>query len=101
MVTDDTRTAWSDDRLLTRDGVTYAGLTPLPEGRSGRGGWLGYVRVSQLQATLDKATALGGHVLVAPKNVAGAMQVAVITDPLGGAIGLVSLPTPAGGEGAK
>jgi len=101
VVTDDTRTAWPEDRLLTRDGVAYAGLTPLPDNKDTRGGWLGYVRVPEVQAAVDAATALGGHVLVAPQKIAGAMQVAVITDPLGGAIGLVSAPAQAGGEGAK
>lgn len=100
VVTDDTRTTWSEDRLLTRDGVTYAGLTPLPD-KGKQGGWLGYVRVSQVQAAMEAAKALGGHVLVAPQDVVGAMQVAVITDPLGGAIGLVSIPAQAGKEGAK
>lgn len=101
VVTDDTRTAWAEDRLLTRDGVIYAGLTPLPEGVDARGGWLGYIRVTQVQATIDAATALGGRVLVAPRDLPGAMQLAVITDPLGGAIGLVSVPAKAGKEDAQ
>jgi predicted enzyme related to lactoylglutathione lyase len=101
VVTDDARTVTPHDRLLTRDGVAYAGLTPLPEGRDTRGGWLGYVRVPQVQAAVDTAKALGGQVLVAPRDLAGAMQVAVITDPLGGAIGLVSVPAHAGKEDAK
>jgi len=101
VVTDDSRTAWADDRLLTRDGVAYAGLTPLPSGIDARSGWLGYVRVSHVQAAVDAATALGGRVLVPARDVPGAMQVAIITDPLGGAIGLVSVPAIAGKEGAK
>ena len=101
VVTDDARTTRTDDFLLTRDGVAYAGLTPLPEGRSARGGWLGYVKVAEVQATVDAAKALGAHVLFAPQSVSGALQVAIITDPLGGAIGLVSVPAQTTGEAAK
>ena len=101
IVTDDARTTRTDDFLLTHDGVTYAGLTPLPEGRSARGGWLGYVKVAEVQATVDAAKALGAHVLFAPQTVPGAMQVAIITDPLGGAIGLVSVPAQISAEAAK
>jgi len=101
VVTDDTRTAWPDDRLLSHDGVAYAGLTPLPAGKGTRGGWLGYVRVAQVPAAVEKAKALGAHVLVAPQDEPGAMQVAIITDPLGGAIGLVSMPAKSAGEAKK
>jgi predicted enzyme related to lactoylglutathione lyase len=101
VVTDDTRTAWPDDRLLTHDGVAYAGLTPLPEGKGTRGGWLGYVRVAGVPAAVEKAKALGAQVLLAPLDVPGAMQVAIITDPLGGAIGLVSMPAQSTQEAKK
>jgi predicted enzyme related to lactoylglutathione lyase len=101
VVTDDARTTRSDDFLLTREGVPYAGLTALPEGRNGRGGWLGYVKVAEVQATVDAAKALGAQVLFAPQTVPGAMQVAIITDPLGGAIGLVSVSAQATGEVAQ
>jgi len=101
VVTDDARTTRSDDFLLTRDGVPYAGLTSLPEGRNGRGGWLGYVKVAEVQATVDAAKALGAQVLFAPQTVPGSLQVAIITDPLGGAIGLVSVSAQATGEVAK
>jgi predicted enzyme related to lactoylglutathione lyase len=101
VVSDDTRTPWPEDRLLTRDGETYAGLTPLPDGKDTRSGWLGYVRVPQVQAAVDTALALGGRVLVAPRDIAGGMQVAIVTDPLGGAIGLVSVRARTGGEGAQ
>lgn len=101
VVTDDARTERTDDFLLTRDGVAYAGLTGKPDGKDTRSGWLGYIRVSQVQATVDAALALGGHVLVPPRDIAGTIQVAVITDPLGGAIGLVSVPARGGEEGGK
>src|SRR5688572_13630840 len=74
VVTDDTRTAWSDDRLLTRDGVAYAGLTPLPDGAVARSGWLGYIRVAEVSTAVAAAKALGGQVLVAPRDLPGAMQ---------------------------
>ena len=85
----DTRSASPDDYLLSHDGVTYAGLTPLPEKSGGRPGWLGYIQVADVAATLKVATARGGKVLLPVQEVSGALQVAIITDPLGGAIGLV------------
>lgn len=91
----DTRSESPDDYLLSRDGVTYAGLTPLPEKSGGRPGWLGYIQVADVAATLKAAAARGGRVLLPPQVVAGALQVAIITDPLGGAIGLVSKHAPA------
>ncbi len=90
VVTEDKRTARTDDFLLSHDGVAYAGLTALPAESTAGGGWLGYVRVAQVQATVNAATALGAHILVAPQEAPGGIQVAIITDPLGGAIGLIS-----------
>jgi len=98
-VTEDTRTPRSDDYLLSREGFVCAGLTPLPEKAGGRPGWLGYIRVADIAATLAAAEKLGGHVLLPVQDVPGALRVAIITDPLGGAVGLVSRPARAAGEG--
>lgn len=100
-VAEDMRTPRPDDYLLSREGVVCAGLTPLPEKAGGRPGWLGYIRVADIAATLAAAEKLGGHILLPKQDVPGALQVAIITDPLGGAIGLVSSAARAGGEGAK
>lgn len=99
-IEEDTRSARRDDYLLSRDGVTCAGLTPLPEKAAGPPGWLGYIQVADVAATLKAAAARGGRVLVPLQDVPGALQVAIITDPLGGAIGLVGRPAPANKEGA-
>jgi len=99
-VAEDTRTPRPDDYLLSREGFVCAGLTPLPEKAGGRPGWLGYIRVADISATLAAAEKLGGHILLPVQDVPGALQVAIITDPLGGAVGLVSRPVRAAGEGA-
>jgi predicted enzyme related to lactoylglutathione lyase len=99
-VAEDTRTPRPDDYLLSREGFVCAGLTPLPEKAGGRPGWLGYIRVADIAATLVAAEKLGGHVLLPAQNVPGALQVAIITDPLGGAVGLVCRRAGPVGEGA-
>lgn len=97
-VAEDTRSARPDDYLLSRDGVACAGLTPLPEKSGGQAGWLGYIQVADVTATLKAAEARGGRVLLPLQEVAGALEIAIITDPLGGAIGLVGRHASAGKE---
>ncbi len=98
-VAEDTRTPRTDDFVLSTGGVARAGLTPLPEGHGGRPGWLGYVHVANMEATIAGVQELGGRVLVPPQAARDSMQVAIIADPFGGAIGLVS--PPAATEGTK
>lgn len=97
----DTRTVRPDDYLLSHDGVVCAGLTPLPEKGGGRPGWLGYIRVADVAATVKAAEARGGHLLLPVQDVPGALQVAIVTDPLGGAIGLVGRITSASVEASR
>jgi predicted enzyme related to lactoylglutathione lyase len=68
-------------------------LTALPEKSPGRPGWLGYIRVADVAATAKAVEGRGGHILLAPQDVPGALQVAIVTDPLGGAVGLVGKST--------
>jgi len=99
-IDEDTRSKRADDYLLSRDGYSCAGLTPLPEGSGGRPGWLGYLRVADTGTTVEDAQALGARVLFR-QDEPDRLQVAILADPLGGAIGIVSMPAPAEKEETK
>jgi len=90
-VDEDTRSKRADDFVLSKNGQAYAGLTPMPEGTDGRPGWVGYVRVADTEATVKFATTLGARVLYR-QDEPDRLQVAILADPLGGAIGIVSMP---------
>lgn len=99
-IDEDTRSQRPDDYLLYRDGYSCAGLTPLPEGTDGRPGWLGYLRVADIEAIVTDAKSRGARVLYR-QDEPDRLQVAILADPLGGAIGVVSMPADAGMEVAK
>ena len=48
-----------------------------------------YVQVDDCEAYLDRAEALGGHVVMRPREIPGGPTVALFTDPEGHVIGLV------------
>ena len=48
-----------------------------------------YVDVEDLQATLDKATSLGGNIVMPPMQVQEGLQVAQFSDPDGNVIGIM------------
>lgn len=59
----------------------------------GTAGWTTvYVKVADVAASAEKAVQLGGRVLLAPMTLQDGMQIAVVTDPEGHAIGLSSVP---------
>lgn len=79
------------------------GIVEAPEG--GIGGGIGgafdgtpsvtvYVDVDDLQATLDRATSLGGEVVAQPMEVEGqgGLQIAQFKDPDGNVIGIMTTP---------
>ena len=47
-----------------------------------------YVEVADLQATLDRAVAMGGTILMPPMEIPGVTTIAMFADPDGNAIGL-------------
>ncbi len=49
-----------------------------------------YVETNDLQASLDKAVALGGSKLMDPMDIPGGPSIAMFTDPQGNVIGLVN-----------
>jgi hypothetical protein len=80
--------------LLSSGGFARAGVTRLPPGAE-RPGWLPYVLVDDVPATLARARKAGGKVLLEPRSTLLGGNLAVIADPLGGAIGIVN---PVGGS---
>ncbi len=88
-VTDDPRTERDDDYLLVSQGYSRAGLVPLEAPPGTRGGWMGFVRVADIEATLRTARELGSKVLLAPDTGdPAADKMAVLTDTYGGVFGL-------------
>ena len=79
--------------LLSSAGFARAGVARLPAGAH-LPGWLPYVLVEDVPATLARARKAGGKVLLEPRATLLGGNLAVIADPLGGAIGIVD---PVGG----
>lgn len=88
-VTPDTRTERKGDFELSSDGLARAGVAPVPDREQSRPGWLGVVRVADIDAAVAQVTALGGEVDLAPRAAAFGSRFAVISDPTGGTVGLV------------
>jgi predicted enzyme related to lactoylglutathione lyase len=88
-VTPDTRTERKGDFELSSDGQARAGVAPFSDDQDSKSGWLVVVRVADISATVAEAGVLGGEVEVAPRPAAYGSRFAIITDPTGGAIGLV------------
>ena len=89
--------AWNDDgspyTLLTVDGHAIGGITALAdEAREAGSGpqWLGYVGVTDLEATLRQSENLGGQVLTPPRLIEGCGRVAVVQDPQGAIFALIT-----------
>lgn len=78
--------------VLSSDGKGRAGVlaSPMPDAPQA---WMPYVQVKDVDATVAKATKLGGQVHVPPNDVPGVGRLAVFTDPQGGWIGVLA-PAP-------
>jgi hypothetical protein len=85
----DDRTARKNDYLLLTSDSPRAGVAPLPVDPDSQTGWLGVVRVKNMDDSVAKVTKLGGQVLVSPRPVAYESRFAIISDPTGGTVGLV------------
>ncbi len=77
-----------EGRLLNAGGMPRAGLVPVDE-EANRSAWVPYVRVADVQATLDKAVEGGGFVIVAPDPAILDGNLGVFVDPNGGVTGAV------------
>lgn len=74
--------------LLNAGGMPRAGLVPVDE-EANRSAWVPYVRVADVQATLDRAVEGGGFVIVAPDPEILDGNLGVFVDPNGGVTGAV------------
>ncbi|MEE4173142.1 MAG: VOC family protein [Xanthomonadales bacterium] len=77
-----------EGRLLNAGGMPRAGLVPVDE-EANRSAWVPYVRVADVQATLDRAVESGGFVIVAPDAAVLDGNLGVFVDPNGAVIGAV------------
>jgi len=80
-------------QVLLSSNKPRAGIVPLPEGAN-RSGWLPYIKVDNINATLKKVEASGGYIMVAPTKELYDGNLAIFTDPLGGVMGIVKWVKP-------
>jgi len=86
--TPDTRTERPDDYVWSASGVARAGLNPLPPEAKADPAWVGFVRVTDLAATVAQARALGAKILVEPRTAQVGNETAIISDPFGAIFGV-------------
>ena len=86
--------------MLATGGIVRASLIALPRDAADPG-WLPFVQVDDVAATVRTATALGGTILLAPRPDLLNGHVAVIADPHGGILGVVNRNEAAKKGGAK
>lgn len=80
----------SGSYVLASEGYARAGLVTIPADRTDiQPTWLPFVRVESIADAIAKAQALGGKVLVAPRQDLADGKVAVLADPTGAAIGIL------------
>jgi predicted enzyme related to lactoylglutathione lyase len=76
--------------LLVSQGYARASIIEIPpEQPDARPGWLGYIRVAEIGATVALAQQLGGKVLVAPRPELFNGKVALLADPNGAVFGVL------------
>jgi hypothetical protein len=85
----DVRTEKKSQLLLSCDELNRGGVSVLPDRENAKPGWLGVIRVDNLDQMLARVSALGGEILVAPHDAAFGSRFAMIEDPTGGTVGLV------------
>ena len=78
--------------LMNAGGFSRAGITVLPAGA--KPGWLPYVQVANVPATLKRVTRAGGKILTPPSPNILNGRLAIIADPQGGVIGIVNWTGP-------
>jgi hypothetical protein len=77
--------------FLKQAGQIRVGVVPIPWDDV-KPNWLPYIAVSDLSATVARAEALGGKVLIDPGDSIDDDSIAVIADPSGAAFGIQNLP---------
>lgn len=61
-------------------------------------GWIAYVEVSDVDATAERVTRLGGAVHVPPRDVPGISRFCIVADPQAARLGVLRWPKPAPGQ---
>lgn len=79
--------------ILASHDKSRAGVVPLSKDAN-RAGWLPYVRVADIDATLKKISAAGGYVMVEPTPELLDGNLAIFVDPQGGILGIVKWDEP-------
>ncbi len=83
--------------LFTVEGSSVGGLMRLPEDAKNigeRSSWIGYVGVSDVDATADRIQWLGGTVHVPPRNILNISRFSVVADPQLATLALVQWLAP-------
>jgi predicted enzyme related to lactoylglutathione lyase len=88
-VAPDARPGKQNELILSSGGLNRGSVSVLPHREGAKTGWLGVIRVANLDATLARVPALGGEIVVAPHEAAFGSRFAVINDPTGGTVGVV------------
>lgn len=79
--------------LWGRDGKQLGGMMNKPKEMADKPpGWLFYITTDTLDATLERAKAKGGRVLMGPHEVPGGQRIVQMVDPQGAAFALVTPP---------
>lgn len=92
-ISEESSTSVENDFLLSIDETPIASLSPIPSDLKASGGWLGVVKTDDVPAAVEKAISLGGKV-ISNIHIEGVKDTyAIISDPLGGAIALYSVPS--------
>ena len=78
--------------VIEVEGQEIGGISPAPPDMKPT--WGTYVTVNNLEATLQKVEALGGKVLILPIAIPPSSKFALIQDPQGAAIAVISYGSP-------
>ncbi|MGI9330584.1 MAG: VOC family protein [Gammaproteobacteria bacterium] len=77
------------DIFLARQNYSRAGVRQLSTGSESQPTWIGYIRVSDVNAMVARATDLGGEAIFKPDDSVVEGDLAVVSDPVGAPIGLL------------
>jgi predicted enzyme related to lactoylglutathione lyase len=88
-VAPDARPGKQTELILSSGALNRGGVSVLPDREDAKLGWLGVIRVDNLDETLARVPSLGGEIVVAPHAAAFGSRFAVINDPTGGTVGVV------------
>jgi uncharacterized protein len=75
--------------ILSNGDNHRGGIQPMPKQTGAQPDWLGFVQVSDIDATIAHVAGLGGEVVGSPAPAEFASRFAIISDPTGGVIGIV------------